>query len=156
MVCVSSFYAADYPNLVAFVNNELTKIPSNVRVYDAFRKYAEYNHGWEGYFVFWRYTDPSINIEDLNTHNGPDEYTFAKYKPNFPRYIFLDVAWAKRFESDSQNPALAAKAKRLMEACILHEMCHRGDWDDGVQQQKEAGEEFEKAAYGAVQGRYWP
>jgi hypothetical protein len=96
-----------------------------------------------------------INIEDLHTHSAPDEYVFAKFKSPTPRYIFVDSAWAQRFEKDVLSPVLSAKAKLLMEACILHEMCHRGDWDDREEQALEAGEEFEKAAYGAVQGQYW-
>lgn len=154
MVFVSSSYADGYPNLVSFVNNELTRIPQKTAVYNAFLKYAEYG-SWAGRWVFFSVTDPMIQIEDLNTHSEEDEYIFAKYKTPTPRYIFIDVAWAKRFETDYQSPNLSAKAKLLMEACILHEMCHRGDWADGKEQANEPGEAFEKAAYGAVQGRYW-
>jgi hypothetical protein len=72
-----------------------------------------------------------------------------------PRYIFVDTDWANRFEIDVLVPVKSNNARRLMEASLLHEMCHRGDWDDGTPQALEAGEEFEKAAYGAVQGSYW-
>lgn len=156
MVCVSHFYAQGYPNLVNFVTNELTTIPQKKpKVYQAFLKYAEYTKWWEGNFIFYSWTDPRIQIEDLNTHNKNGDYTYAKFKPSFSRDIYLDVKWAKRFERDVQVPVISNNAKRLMEACLLHEMCHRGDWDDNVEQTLEPGEEFEKAAYGAVQGRYW-
>ncbi len=155
MVSVSSFYASGYPQLVAFVKNELTKIPQKPKVYNAFMKYAEYTNFWEGNFIFYSGTDPMIQIEDLNTHSKNGDYVYARYKTVFPRYIFLDEKWAKRFEGDVQVPVMSNNAKRLMEACILHEMCHRGDWDDGIEQTLEPGEEFEKAAYGAIQGRYW-
>jgi hypothetical protein len=151
MVSVSRSYAAGYPKLVDFVSNELTKVPQKPKVYNAFMKYAEYTHFWEGNFIFFAHTDPQIQIEDLNTHSKNGDYIFAKYKHVFPRYVFLDVKWAKRFEKDYQLP----QAQLLMEACILHEMVHRGDLSDEVEQTLEPGEEFEKAAYGSIQGKYW-
>src|SRR5215510_7852105 len=140
MVHVSDLYDQDYPQLVAFVTNEMTKIPQKTKVYNAFLKYGEYDHFWEGNFLFKSWSDPEIQIEDLNTHSKNGDYIFAKYKTVFPRYIYVDVKWAKRFENDSKVPVMINNPKRLMEACILHEMCHRGDWRDGVEQEKEPGE----------------
>lgn len=152
MVCVSRPYAAGYPKLVAFITDELTKIPQKPRIYNAFNKYAEYTRWWEGNFIFYSWTDPRIQIWDLNIHSKKDEYTYAEYKPEFPRDIYLDTKWAQRFERDYK---VIPQAATFMEACLLHEMCHRGDHDDGIKQQQEAGYEFEKAAYGAVQEEYW-
>jgi hypothetical protein len=155
MVSISdTMYGKAYPSLVKFVRNDLPAVVNKPRVYNAFIKYAEY--GWTlGRTAFWPTADPIIHVEALNTHSAPNEYIFAKFKVVTPRYIYIDTDWAKRFERDVLVPVMRNNAKRLMEACILHEMCHRGDWDDGKPQELEAGEEFEKAAYGALQGSYW-
>jgi len=155
MVSISSeMYGNSYPNLVNFVRNDLPGVVNKPRVYNAFVKYAEYS--WRlGGTAFWPTADPIIHVESLNTHSAPDEYIYAKFKVATPRYIYIDKAWAERFERDVQVAVICNNARRLMEACILHEMCHRGDWDDGVEQAKEPGEEFEKEAYHSVQGAYW-
>ena len=44
---------------------------------------------------------------------------------------------------------------RLMEATLLHELVHWGDWQDGKDQDGEEGNLFEIAAYGEVLGKYW-
>ena len=85
----------------------------------------------------------------------PLKNRWAEFRPDEWTKIYVDKEWALRFEKDVVDPNLTAKAKLLMEACLLHEMCHRGDWDDGVPQSGECGEDFEIAAYGAVQDQYW-
>lgn len=150
MVFVSSWYAGTYPRLREFVATELPKAADNPKTFNAFIKYAEYTY-WGGSTVFWPTAKPSIEVENLNKDPTSSYYVIAKYKTAFSGKIFLDEEWANRFEDDYHLP----KAKLLMEACILHEMCHRGDWDDGVEQPSEPGEAFEIAAYGALQKRYW-
>jgi hypothetical protein len=150
MVYVPSWYAGSYPRLTDFVAKELPKAADNATTFNAFIRYAEYTY-WGGSTVFWPTAKPSVEIENLNKDATSPYYILAKYKTAFTGKIFVDEEWAKRFEKDYQ----LAHAKLLMEACILHEMCHRGDWDDGVEQTNEPGEAFEIAAYGALQKRYW-
>ena len=147
MAYVNSIDAPYYPNLVAFVENDLADVPNKSTIFREFKKYAEYSD-LRAKSVFWWFMNPIIQIEPLKD-------AWALYRPESPWSIYVDKDWAKRFEKDVVQPLLTAKAKLLMEACILHEMCHRGDWADGVKQSVEVGEEFEIAAYGAVQDQYW-
>jgi hypothetical protein len=147
MARVDNVYAPSYPNLVAFVENDLADVPNKPRIFGAFKKYAQYSD-LTAKSVFWWFMNPIIQIEPLKN-------AWAAFRPDARWNIYVDKAWALRFEKDVQQPLLTAKAKLFMEASILHEMVHRGDWVDGVKQPLEAGIEFEKAAYGQVQAPYW-
>jgi hypothetical protein len=147
MAYVDHFWAPNYPYLVAFVENDLSDVPNRPQIFNPFMKYAQYKPT-RAKSVFWWFMNPIIQIEPLKD-------AWAEYRPDFPWNIYVDREWADRFEKDVPKPLLTAKAKLLMEACILHEMCHRGDFADGVEQALEPGIEFEKAAYGAVQDQYW-
>jgi hypothetical protein len=149
MAYVASYYRDGYPKLTDFVANELPNVTHNPRVFSAFIKYAEYTK-YGGIWVLQPYMDPAIHIEPLNGRSQNGDYTYSEYRPDLTGYIYLDTDWAQRFERDYQK----AEARRLMEACLLHEMCHRGDHDDGVDQ-GEPGEAFEIEAYGALQQKYW-
>jgi hypothetical protein len=147
MAYVNHIDAPHYPNLVAFMTNDFSKVPQNKKVFAAFLVYAEYST-FTGKSVFWSFMNPIIQIEPLKD-------AWAAFRPESRWNIYVDKSWALRFEKDVLQPQLTAKAKLFMEACLLHEMCHRGDNVDGVKQTLEAGLEFEKAAYGQVQVPYW-
>ena len=134
-----------YPKLSAFVYGDLSKVPtSKPRVWRAFRKWSELGFS-EALTALTTCSKPYIDVKVMPG-------VFGRFRGSTdPHTILVSEHWAKRFESDHAKPA----AKLLMEATILHEMVHWGDWKDGVDQDPEEGNEFEKEAYGKVIGRYW-
>ncbi len=138
-----------YSELKDFVKTELPKIKNNKKTWKAFLKYSEFQGRWFGdtlaaWALGWG-SNPRIGAKDLDgafgLFNGPKEADV----------IYVDKDLAVRFKKDSKKPA----AKLLMEATILHEMVHWGDHKDGKDQPPEEGDEFEKAAYGKIIGKYW-
>ena len=138
-----------YPNLSNFLRVELPKVISDKKKWPAFLKYSEFQGRYFGKFwavlsLSWG-ADPNIKVEPLTN-------AFGEYRPGRgDDIIYIDTDWAKRFEKDFAK----AEAKQLMEATILHEMVHWGDDQDGKDQAGDEGEDFERAAYGKVIGKYW-
>ncbi len=142
-----------FPTFTTYVKKDLPKVRDKPRVWRAFLKYAEYDKRWLGSkwatFAFAWGTEPRIIVKELDG-------AYGKFIPKSGTYnIFISQDLVGRFELDYRR----ADAKLLVEATILHEMVHWADRKDGELQLKaagkEAGREFEKAAYGRVIGRWW-
>ena len=133
-----------YPKLAKWIVEEFPKIKNNGKVWVAFVTYSELNH--KARYAIMPHYHPYIDYKVLTG--------LALYKEGGkdPNTIFLAKAFCERFESkDWKLP----KMHRLMEATLLHELVHWGDWQDGKDQDGEEGNLFEIAAYGEVLGKYW-
>lgn len=153
MVSMGLFTQALYPEFRDFVKTELPKVSNDKKKWAAFLKYSEFQGRWFGetqalWALKWG-TDPVIIVKQLGSDYG--QYTTAT-----PDTIYVDKELAERFKTDHA----LAKAKEFMEANILHEMVHWGDWHadnkaEGFKKADEWGAKFEVAAYGKDLKRWW-
>ena len=144
---ISSGLVKRYPAFAMWVCNNLPGVREKPRVFKAFQKYAELNekvaerairHG----------NPPEIEFRHLPTANG--EFNGKKY----PGTVFIAMDICDRFQgskADAEDPRMHL----LVEATLLHEIVHWGDWMDGKVADFEAGNAFERAAYGRDVRRYW-
>jgi Metallopeptidase toxin 3 len=132
-----------YPKLAKWIIAELPKVRNNGKVWAAFVSYSQLKDKAR-YAVmphYYPYIDYKVMI-GLGLFKGSKD----------PNTIYLAKSFCERFESkDWKLP----KMHRLMEATLLHELVHWGDWQDGKDQDDEEGELFELAAYGEVLPKYW-
>jgi murein DD-endopeptidase MepM/ murein hydrolase activator NlpD len=93
---------------------------------------------------------PMLMLRDLGSAG------FGEFSIDHPDQIELAIDIAQQFEEDSPNDPRIAP---LVEAKLLHELVHWGDFLSGSMHTgiglSEWGLQFENAAYGRVQDRYW-
>lgn len=147
MVCARM--AARYPKLTDWIYAHIATVPRKKRVFDAFVQYAEITPDEARRTLATTTRTPVIDIRDLpNSTYG----VFIGSHDDERIYISMNVC--DRFEThpeDQKDPRM----HRLLEATILHELVHWGDWKDGVDQPHEEGNVFEIAAYGYMIWKYW-
>jgi Metallopeptidase toxin 3 len=132
-----------YPKLAKWIIDELPKVKSNGKVWSAFVTYSELSD--KARYAVMPHYHPYIDYKvmlDLGRFDGPKA----------PSTIYLAKSLCERFESKDWK---LAKMHRLMEATLLHELVHWGDWQDGKDQDGDEGELFELKAYGEVLTKYW-
>ena len=144
---VSSGLVKRYPALAVWICDNLPGVKKKPKVFKAFQKYAELDekvaeralrHG----------NPPQIEFRYMPTANG--EFIGKKY----PGTVFIAMDICERFQAsraDAEDPRMHL----LVEATLLHEIVHWGDWQDGKVTAFEAGKAFEKEAYGRDVRRYW-
>jgi hypothetical protein len=144
---ISAGMTKSYPKIAKWICDNLPKVKTNTKVFNAFMKYSEQNTTVATQ-ALTAGNNPTIDFRAMIGANGEFEGS------TFPETVFLAKDICEKFE----NSPTDAKDKRmhvLIESTILHEMVHWGDWKDGVDQPGEEGKEFEKAAYGKDIDRYW-
>jgi len=142
---ISATFRKSYPKLSSWIEINMPKVKSKNKVWTAFVKYSEL-------------TSPKAK-QALNKGQFPEIHfsimpsAYGKFKGStYPNRVYIAKSICDKFEkSDSKN----AKMHMLVEATLLHEMVHWGDYKDGVDQAGEEGLKFEKAAYGKVINGYW-
>lgn len=140
----SAKFKKDYPILTAKLTQlalDVTKKAGKAKVRAAFQKYAELSAA-KATTALTTGNHPLVEskvMKDLGQFIGGSD----------PNTVFLQKKMCDRFEknkAEQTNP----KMLLLLEATLLHEMVHWGDWKDGKDHPKEEGAEFEKEAYGKV------
>ena len=145
---VAPGFVKQYPRLAAWICDNLPKVKDKPKVFKAFQRYAKLNekvaeralrHG----------TPPVIAYRHLPADNG----IFIGNK--YPDTLFISMSICDRFQGSTQDAA-DPRMHRLLEATLLHEMVHWGDFqDDQTLSPGEQGKAFEKAAYGKDVRQYW-
>ena len=140
-----------YPKSYRFITKVLPDVTRKPRVWEAFQRYSE--------------LDERTAIMALAVNSGPtlDHRIMqlkalgelGEFNKDFPKKITIATQLLQRFEQDSDLPKLKPRIDQLMEATILHELCHWGDLRDEKQQPFEEGVHFEMQAYGHRIGKYW-
>ena len=141
-----------YPELRKFIRGSLLKrAKTNAKTWRAFKKFGELSEsraqtaltvptGICGYFKTWFYDyTPRLEVEQLKGQT----YGVFRGSKNDSK-IIIDKDLAAAFE---KNPN-SADWQKVVEATLLHEAVHWGDWKDGKDRKGEEGMSFEKAAYG--------
>lgn len=135
-----SFIKNHYPKTALWIKFNIKKGKLNQKVWSAFVKYSELG-ATNAKLALTEGHNPEIFIKPMFGAYGEFSGTSNKNR------IYLSASLCNRFEqSNGENTTL----NLLLQATILHEMVHWGDWKDGRDQVGEEGANFEKAAYGRV------
>jgi len=145
---VSPGFVKQYPHLAIWICDNLPKVKGKQKVFRAFQKYSRLNEKVSERAL--RHGNPPV-IE--YRHMPADNGIFIGNK--YPDTVFLSTSICDRFEG-SATDAADPRMHLLLEATLLHEMVHWGDFqDDKKLSPGEQGKAFEKAAYGKDVRRYW-
>ena len=143
----SSGFRNSYPKLTAWIYEAMLNVPAKPTVWKAFKKYSELSEMQARAALLTCSAKPIIDVKDMKDYGIFDG---AKDKDR----VYLGKFMCDKFEgsrADAKDPRMHI----LIEATVLHELVHWGDWKDGMDQADEEGESFEKAAYGKIIARYW-
>ncbi len=130
-----------YPKLTYYVKNDLPKVVQVPRIVNAIAKWGEIPKKDLGKLLTFG-QGPTINVTNLKGAVG--EFTPDTHSTE----VRIDKGLVEKFEKSKWpgNEDLIL----LVGATILHELCHYGDDQDGVDIPGEEGEFFEMQAYGKV------
>jgi len=145
-----------YPRTAAWIRQMRTTIPGrdNGRIFAAFREYAQLTEE-QALAAFTWGQDPLIRFVRLAGGPGrPRGSTAGLFVPRSPTAVLVSYAYADAYE---ENPRLH-RNEIALEFIVLHEMVHWGDWRhdqvmrpdqlDRRGRSLDAGDQFERAAYG--------
>ncbi len=139
---------ADYPNLCKWLKGEFSNFVTKDRnVYEIFlqKSCLEEVNQIANDAILYNSGSPTLVIIEFDDDN------YAKFDQNLPDFIQFSKAVIEEFEAHHTQP----KAKRFMQAKILHELVHWGEYRTNGVLGDEAGEEFEIAAYGDTVKAFW-
>jgi len=129
-----------YPKTASWIELNIKKGKLNPKVWLAFVKYSELGAS-NASLALTIGNNPEIYAKPMSGAYGEFSGTSNKNR------IFLSTSLCNKFEqSNGKNSSL----NLLLQATVLHEMVHWGDWKDGKDQVGEEGANFERAAYGRV------
>jgi len=129
-----------YPKTASWIESNIKKGKLNPKVWSAFVKYSELGAS-NANLALTKGHNPEIYTKPMSNAYGQFSGTSNENR------IFLSTSLCNRFEaSNGKNSTL----NLLLQATLLHEMVHWGDWKDGKDQAGEEGANFERAAYGRV------
>ena len=139
---VSKEFESAFPITTKYLRNGIQNIFSNKKVIDALVKHSEVDiERLISDFEFG--SGPTIKEANLNGAYADTKSIGTNSE------ISIDLDFLYNLEIP-RTTLEQASALFFWEVIVLHEYCHRGDVLDGVQQNLEEGEEFEKEAYGKV------
>jgi hypothetical protein len=162
MVAMSDADQERWPALCEFAKNlkQLVLSPSKRRVFEAFKKHSRLHHRGSS-------LDPLSVMTPLTWRQGPQlqihpfpcdmvgEQLQKRMGLTVSRRVVIiaqDVVW--HFQQRPSDPRL----RLMVEATILHELCHWGAEfvrEVPTKPEDEIGEDFETAAYGRIIPRLW-
>ena len=139
-----------YPRLAGFVPEALQRCHEDERKMSLFLRYSGLNTTAAEKSLTRFDTNPWIDISDIGL--GPfGTPALGKFETDFRNTIFLAEDVALQFEEDFSIP----EAQELVEATILHEMVHWGDFFDDSLQAGDPGARFEMDVYGKRHKRWY-
>lgn len=144
---VSSSLVKTYPHLAQWICSTLPGARQKPKVYKAFQKYAELSQT-QAEAAVKHGSPPEVDFRYMPSANG--EFIGNKY----PGTVFISKDICDRFQqsdADAKDPRMHL----LVEATLLHEIVHWGQWAAGKVSSFEAGKAFEREAYGKDVRRYW-
>ena len=145
---VAPGFVKQYPQLASWILDNLPKVKDKPKVLKAFQTYSKLNEKVSAR-ALQDGNPPVIEYRYLPADNG----IFIGNK--YPGTVFLSMSICNRFEG-SKKDAADPRMHLLLEATLLHEMVHWGDFQDDKQLSAgEQGKAFEKAAYGKDVRQYW-
>lgn len=129
-----------YPKTASWIESNIKKGRLNPKVWTAFVKYSELGES-KASLALTKGHKPEVHVKPMSNAYGQFSGT------SNPDRISLSTSLCSRFEKSAGKNATL---NLLLQATILHEMVHWGDWKDGKDQAGEEGANFEHAAYGRV------
>lgn len=145
-----SFQINRFPQLTSFVREKLyDSVSRNMNVWKAFLKYSQLDDETAKLALTSNQARPLLLISDLSHHGRSVFGAFSIYQPN---RIYISTLVANKFEKEFN----IRDADNFLEALILHELVHWGDFRQGginpcePGREGEMGEKFEEKAYGKV------
>ena len=140
-----------YPNFAQFVQHDLgARIISGdaQKVWRAFTRHAQITEGLARKVLTDPTAGPLVRVAELGTVEG--RTVLGWFSNEHPDWVFIDESLVKKFEVDAKR----REAQQSIEAKVLHEVVHWGDFRDGQHSASEAGTAFEIEAYGREIGRW--
>lgn len=129
-----------------FLSQDLPTVGQKApQVWKAFLQNAHLDVGEALQTVTMNSAAPLIFASDL----GPAVY--GQFDPQIPGRIEIGSEVLNQFVSDSANPV----AQQFLRVKVLHEMCHWGCFRKQLPDNDQAGEEFERTAFGDELRPWW-
>lgn len=151
MTWLDATHQAKFKGFANWLKNQLPNVSENERVWRSFIS-ASGLRELEAFIAVSPGAPSRANPQIVVKPMAP----FGRFEIVEPNRVFLQESFVTRFEGDLLNIQKSAAAHRMMEATILHELCHWADGRDGaLNVEVELGYEFERAAYDQIVGPYW-
>jgi murein DD-endopeptidase MepM/ murein hydrolase activator NlpD len=139
-----------YPRLAAFLPEALHRCYQDERKMSALLKFSQLTRDAAEKALTRFDTNPWISISDIGL--GPfGTPALGMFDIDFKNTVFLAEDVARQFEEDFSM----AEAQELIEATILHEIVHWGDFFDDSLQSGDPGAMFEMDVYGKRHTRWF-
>jgi hypothetical protein len=156
---MSSDDRKNFPKLTQYVRRSLPQVINVPIIVRNMKKHGSLSAIQLQNVLTWG-TNPKIVILDLSSVPAPDGSgnvaANGRFDPANPDQIELDIGRAQEFEDDAYGAGsdVTADGRKvfIVGTTILHELCHRGNFQHGVAEVEEEGIEFEEATYGRNTG----
>jgi murein DD-endopeptidase MepM/ murein hydrolase activator NlpD len=144
------FRRSDFPKLTTWLRDEPKGVEQrNPQAWRAFLEYGQINP-YRARDVLSDADGPALVLQKLGST------AFGQFSLDHPDQVVLAQDLAQHFETDWPGDSRIAA---LIEAKLLHELVHWGDFLSGSNNlghgEMEWGRQFESAAYGEIRDRYW-
>ncbi|MEQ9641473.1 MAG: peptidoglycan DD-metalloendopeptidase family protein [Alphaproteobacteria bacterium] len=142
--------AAKFPQLRAFLPQRLSAVHADQGKLGAFRHHSGLTAAQAKQALTKFNSFPTIEVWDLGlgTNGNP---AMGRFDPEFRNSVAIARDVAERFEIDFSSPT----AQETIEAVVLHEMVHWGDFFDDSQESGDPGLRFELEVYQEWHGRWF-
>jgi Metallopeptidase toxin 3 len=141
----------NFPNLTHYLRHDFPLLIGNSIITTNLRRFGSLNLHQARSALMWD-TDPLVTITDLDAGQCGVPNAFGCTRDS--THIEIDDDVVNEFENNANdNLRLTAFGKHvfLTGVTLLHEMCHWGNFLNGVAEAGgDAGDQFETATYGGV------
>jgi zincin-like metallopeptidase toxin 3 of polymorphic toxin system len=137
-----------FPQLTEYLRNAFPRLTSNGVIVFNLRKFGNLSDAQARHALMWG-TDPLVSIVDLDAGQCGIPQAFGC--TNDSTEIQIDDDLVAEFESGGSANLRLTKFGHyvyLAGVTLLHEMCHWGNFLNGVAETTDAGDAFESAVYG--------
>jgi hypothetical protein len=137
-----------FPQLTEYLRNAFPRLTSNGVIVFNLRKFGNLSTAQARHALMWG-TEPLVSVVDLDAGQCGVPQAFGCTSDS--THIEVDDDLVAEFESGgSANLRLVPNGHHvyLTGVTLLHEMCHWGNFLNGVAETTDAGDAFESAVYG--------